>query len=231
MGIFDKLKNNKVITSEERRKRNNEYIKEMGIACLETLPLIESSSDVKIKDIDDICKRAIACLLSIQLACDIEEGNDYNESRELFSKLLNEYNVVDNLLDKEQKIFNNNYSNQDVIDVVWTYEAYWSLIWALGLIDDIKIPNDICDCKKAVTLVGDCKDYKEFKNKCKLRNIEEILDMLDLYYRYHWACVEKRIRPETPIGVLNSDVVIERRRGLEWLISKVDDWNDISLDT
>ena len=32
-------------TQEERRAKNNEYIKGMGIACLENLPVIESSSE------------------------------------------------------------------------------------------------------------------------------------------------------------------------------------------
>lgn len=55
--------------------------------------------------------------------------------------------------------------------------------------------------------------------------------MLDLYYRYHRVCVEKRIHPETAIGELNPNVVFERRRGLEWLIDDTMDWNDISLNT
>ncbi|MCI8654866.1 MAG: DUF4272 domain-containing protein [Clostridia bacterium] len=39
------------------------------------------------------------------------------------------------------------------------------------------------------------------------------------------------MKPETNIGNLNPEVVLERRRGLEWLISKEYDWNNISLDT
>lgn len=67
----------KMHTPEERRRINNDKIKSLGIACFENLPMIESSTDVKIKDIDTICKRAIASLFSIQVACDIAGGNDY----------------------------------------------------------------------------------------------------------------------------------------------------------
>lgn len=228
MGIFKKKQK---ISSEERRKKSNEKIKKLGIAYLDTLPLVEDSEQAKLRSLDDICKRAIACLLSTQLAYDISENNNYNESKELFSNLLKKYKVQDNLISKEKKLFDKRYKEQDVIDVVWTYEAYWSLVWALGLIDNIEYPKEICDCQKAITLVGDCANYEEFKSQCKLRDIEEILDMLDLHYRYHWATTEKRINPETPIGELNPDVVVERRRGLEWLISDIDDWNEISLDT
>jgi len=98
-------------------------------------------------------------------------------------------------------------------------------------VNNIDYPTDVCDCQKAIRLVGDCKNFEEFKKQCKLRDIEEILDMLDLHYRYHWATTEKRINPATPIAELNPDVVVERRRGLEWLISSEEDWNEISMDT
>lgn len=42
-------------------------------------------------------------------------------------------------------------------------------------------------------LVSTCKTYDDFKCKCKIRDIEEILDMLDLYYRYDWAVTEKEL--------------------------------------
>ena len=34
-----------------------------------------------------------------------------------------------------------------------------------------------------------------------------------------------------PIGDLNMEVVFERRRGLEWLISQENDWHEIALHT
>lgn len=53
-------------------QKNKKYIKSMGIICLDSLPTIESSSEVKLKDLDTISKLTIASLLSTQLACDIE---------------------------------------------------------------------------------------------------------------------------------------------------------------
>ena len=61
------------ISNIERRNNSNKKIKQLGIACLETLPVIEDSTQVSLKDIDTICKRAIACLISTQLAIDISE--------------------------------------------------------------------------------------------------------------------------------------------------------------
>ena len=50
-------------------------------------------------------------------------------------------------------------------------------------------------------------------------------DTLDFDYE------EKRLRHETEIKDLNPDVLMERRRGLEWLISEESNWFDISMDT
>lgn len=86
-------------------------------------------------------------------------------------------------------------------------------------------------CEKAIKLTNKRKTRKKFRAKCRLRDLDEILDMLDLHYRYHWACVEQQLHPDTNIGNLNPEVVAERRRGLEWLISEETDWDEISLDT
>ena len=215
----------------KRRDKSNEIIESLGITCFRDLPLIEGSNEVELKNIDQICKRAIASLLSIQLACDIIEGNDYYESKEYFLDLLEKFGVKDNLLYKEIKLFDGDYTMQDAVDVSWTYECYWALCWAIGLINKMGFPSDVCNSKIAISFVSICKDYNDFKRKVKLRNIEEILDMLDLYYRYHWACVEKKVNDSAEIKDLNGEVVAERRRGIEWLIKDDNDWNDIVLNT
>lgn len=234
MGFFDKFKRDKVLKPEERREKSNAKIKTMGIACNENLPMIESSNDIKLKNLDEICKRAIACLISTQLACSIAQEEDYANARTVMLNLLKQYDAENDLLQKEKVLFDGNFTKQNVIDVVWTYETYWAIIWALDLITDKEMANatETCNTERAIAvLLETSKDYEFFKSMCKLRNVEKILDMLDLFYRYHWACVEKSIRPETSIGELNPEVVMERRRGLEWLISDKKDWNEISLDT
>lgn len=222
---------NDIKAPEERREKSNKKIKSMGIVCYENLRTRENGADVKLKSVDDICKRAVASFCAIQVACDINNGN-YQESVEYFSGLLEKFGVKSCLNEKEKRLFDGSYSKQDVIDIDWEYETYWAIVWALGLIeDDISNASGTCDCNKAISLVSNAKGYEDFKSKCHMRSIEEILDMLDLYFRYHWATIEKRINPDTPIGNLNSSVVVERRRGLEWLISDKDDWYEISLDT
>ncbi len=216
--------------TEKRRDASNKKIKSLGIACFETLPLREDESEITLKSLDAICRRAIAALLSTQVACLVETG-EHEQAVAYFKPLLNKFSVSQDLNALELRLFSGMHSKQDAIDVAWEYEAYWALVWALGLIDNISDASSICDVSQAISFVSQANSFEDFLEQCQLRNKAEILDMLDLYYRYHWATTEQRIHPETSIGELNPSIVVERRRALEWLICDEQDWHQISLDT
>lgn len=233
MSIFGKIFSKKPLSPEEVKEKNNKFIKKMGVSCNDVLPCIEAACDTKLKDLDSICKRAVASLISIQFAIEIRNGKEYEEAKAFYLDLLNRFGVENELLDIEKRLFENEYEQRDIVNVIWTYECYWSLVWALGLVEtsDFKVPNEICDCGKALSLVAKSGGFDNFKNKTALRKKEEIVEMLDLYYRYHWACVEDSINRKANIAALRPEVVVERRRGLEWLVSEIADWNEISLNT
>ena len=224
---------NETEKQKNRRQKNNQILTQQGISTNDNLSCDES--DVQIRNFDEICKRAIACLITIQVACDINNGKDikseeYKENFDLINSLYKKYNVENCLNSKEKRIIKGTYSKQDAIDMDWAYESYWALCWCLSLVDDIKNGGEMCDCDKAISFVIDSNSYEDFKNKCKLRDIDEILDMKDLYYRYNWAINNKKVDSNTTIGNLDASNVIERRRGIEWVLSDIDDWYDIQLN-
>lgn len=238
MALFDKFKSNKILTPEERRAKTIEQLMKQGIAYNPHLPLLPSGDKVNLKSPEEVKKRAMACMLSIQLACSIRNGEDYSQSLSFVLGYANDWKLsIDDFLPKERTLIQNKYtqndstveiSGQNVIDVAWTYEVYWALIWALDLITDKELVNaaKICNTERAMAI-----SMLLVTVTARLRNVEKILDKLDLFYCYHWACVEQSLRPETKIGKLNHEVVMERRKGLEWLISEKKDWDEISLNT
>ncbi|MBQ8965835.1 DUF4272 domain-containing protein [Ruminococcus sp.] len=220
-------------TPAERKAENDKKIASLDITVNTHLPTVEGEDEVTLKSLDDICGRAVAALLVIQLALDCSRGG-YDESIEIISGALERYGVKGYLNAAEKQVFDNNYPEQALPAVVWEYECYWSLVWALGLIgdDELEAVAEICNCEKAINLVVSCEDMAAFREKCTLRSKSEILDKLDFFYRLHWACVENRVNSGgASIGYMNEEVVMERRRGLEWLVSEEADWFDISLDT
>lgn len=235
MALF---KRNKTLTPEERRAKTIEQLEKQGIAYNPHLPLLPSGEEVNLKSPEEVRKRALACMLSIQLACSIRNGEDYSQSLSFVLGYANDWKLsIDDFLPKERTLIQNKFtqnnstveiSGQNVIDVAWTYEVYWALIWALDLISDKELVNatEICNTERAMAI-----SMLLVTVTARLRNVERILDKLDLFYCYHWACVEQSLRPETKIGKLNHEVVMERRKGLEWLISEKKDWDEIPLNT
>ena len=113
----------------ERRQATMKKLDELGIDYLNSLPLVESSSDVTLKDIDTICKKAIATLICTQHATGIYRGEDFEENKKVFTGVLERYGCKEYLNDLEKVIFEQGYTEQNIIDVQWEYEIYWALCW------------------------------------------------------------------------------------------------------
>lgn len=213
-----------------RKDKNNDFLTKNNISINKNLTCGIDEETANLKDIDTICKKAIASLFAITISCDIR-NNKYEESKKFFTPLIKEYNVENYFNSKEKRIIDGTYTKQDEIDMDWEYETYWAICWALGLVDDITDGSKICDCEKAVSFVSETSSYEEFKNKCKLRPLSEIIDMYDLYFRYQWAINNKKIVPDTKISNLDSSNVLERFRALKWLLTTTEDWYDLQLNT
>ena len=212
-------------SAEERKQQSIALLKEQGVPYIEHLPGIETADEVRLRSAEEIARRAICCLITIQLACDLQNQQEVEDSRLFMTGLLDRFGVRLFLTEKEKAIFEGTASEQDWVNMVWKYEAYWPLIWALGLIDSLDFPDQICDCQKAT--------FDEFMKDTSLRSIEEILDAADLIFRYDWACVDARIKGEPAPAGLNSEVVYERHWGLNWLIDadQQNDWDHVSCNT
>ncbi len=215
---------------EKRKQKSISYLQDKGIPYIEGLPPLTS---IQLRSREEITKRAVALLIVIQYACDVAQEGDLKTSKEFVMELLNQFDVVESLTMQERNFLNSEEPDEkEAIQIAWQYEAQWVLLWSIGLVNTLKFPREICDCHYAIKLVSDCSSFNEFYQKTKLRNAEEILDEADLIYRLHWACVHDRINAREATAGMHESIVIERRRGLFWLINyKNEDWDCISMDT
>lgn len=207
--------------AKERRQASKQFLDKSGISFNADLKLL--TEDKLKKDLTAQCKRAIACLMSIQLACSLYEGDRDPDNIEIISKYLDMLDSSKALLDEEKNIFNGKYTSDLLAQITLTYDAYWAVLWALGIVsnDEMKSFTKPCDVTKAIQTVRECISYDEFLEKCEPRSEKEIYDMLDLVYCCQSAC---EAAGEKGIPSLNKDVIVERRRGLDWLISKEKNW-------
>ena len=220
-------------SAEQRKQESLALLRQQKIPYLESLPVIETADFVRLRSAEEISRRAISCLLTIQLACDCHQQQNVEQSKLFMTGLLDQFGVRLFLTEKEKAVFNGTATRQDLTNMIWKYEAYWVLLWALGRVSELSYPMEICDCEKAIEVVSGCATFEEFVAAAQLRSIEEILDQADLIYRYDWACTNARIHGMPMPPGLNPEIVLERHWGLNWLIDADhgNDWDHVRCDT
>ncbi len=158
----------------------------------------------------------------------IGETGDYAMVRQL----LQEWSAEPYLTPAERRFIESRTpSQQDRVQFSWRYEGVFVLNWALGFVEEIARPDHPVDVASMATMMRELGP-DEFRARASLRDGAQILDLLDLTYRYHWAAVDARINGrEAPSG-LDEGVVMERHYALNWLSRYGDqEWDDVSTDT
>jgi hypothetical protein len=118
-------------------------------------------------------------------------------------------------------------SERERIDLYWYLEAIWALAWAGRLIPELRIDQDVGD--NLASLLPDIEHGEsagDFSRTFVLRPFDEIYQMLDLYFRAHWYARDGQLNGY-PTGVFNPDIIMERRKALEWIAdTTILDWDE-----
>ena len=210
----------------ERRTKSEDFCKSKNIPIYKNPNslFVDSESNVTIRTQDEVVDRALAlCYLGLK-----SEGLE----QEQLDKMDKEFNITEKLTDDEKLYAKSNQpTEQQKTDANWRYESLHILLWALGYIDTLSYPNEMCNVGNDVKIIYELKE-KKFRQNSKLRTKKEILDQADLILRFNWACVNARVKNEQAPSGLNSNVVYERHYSLNWLIKFMNlDWDKVTTDT
>jgi Domain of unknown function (DUF4272) len=211
---------------QERRKQSEDYCKLHNIPVYSNpnSMFVDPEDKVTIRTKDEIVDRAIA----------------------LFYLGLKSEGLEQIHLDKMDKIFNisskftpnektyataKQPTDQQTTDANWRYESLHVMLWALGFIDSLKYPDQMCTVAEDVKIIHDLTEA-QFRKKAKLRSKQEILSQADLILRLNWACVNAQVKGEQAPSKLDKSVVYERHYSLNWLIRSLnEDWDNVSTNT
>lgn len=212
----------------ERKLRFDQQIAAKGIPVASGLPPIVGADEVVLRRPSDVVHRACSLLACAIRAESLNSGDPLPTDH--FRDQLPEAFVA--LSPREQAFLSSDApEHQDVINHAWRYECVWVLEWALGLVDALPFPTEICDVPRtARTLVE--ADRTALVNAATLRSAEEILDAVDLHFRLHWGVREARRNGQPAPGDLEPGVLAERHHALNWLVRFQDaDWDDVDTPT
>jgi hypothetical protein len=210
--------------AEERKNRSEDILNKFSVPINKYLPFIEDESEALVRTKEQIAVRAL-CLLVVAVKA---EGLEQN----VVESIIEKYALKKYLTPKENSFIQDiTPSQHDKTQLIWRYEAAWTLLWALGYVEELSQPTQICDVPTAITFMQE-RTKDEFLKDAKLKSISNILNEADLIYRYHWVVVDARVNGLSIPSNINSSVVLERHYALNWLIGYMEQkWDDISTDT
>lgn len=119
----------------------------------------------------------------------------------------------------------------DVVKFRPRVEALSALGWALSMTPACDVFQKVSPSlvSKFPDLLRD-EDTKRFRAVSHLRAEADLIAALDLLYCGHWALRQADLSGKRLPKLRPLDVVAERRRGLEWVLT-MEDWEELSLDT
>ena len=213
--------------------KNN--LKERNLKFPKNMELFDDETDVR--DVNSIAQRAIISAIMAKCAFDLYEAENQEEIKQNCLQILEKFNVREHLFASELDVLNKDFDEPLCDTIGWRYEAANALLWSIGLVDDIVSadwPEDAeFELNKVFNLVTTYNTFDDFIAACNLKQEYELQDAFQLYWYYHWNIRDGQIFGNIPESI-SYDVVMERRRALEWLLYSAEsddgDW-EFGMDT
>ncbi|NHF61616.1 DUF4272 domain-containing protein [Flavobacteriaceae bacterium TP-CH-4] len=211
------------IKPEKIKDRNTKQLRSNGIEVIEHLPHLDNP---EFREPKEIARRIMVLNALFQL--------HLQAPRDIIKKWLEENGLMNYLNEEELEYLETEYSElpeQTQIDIYWFVEAIWTFAWIGGLHNNLTLNTGVED--SLATLIPNIaknEPAKKFISEFKLRNQVEIFEMLDKFYRAHWFARNNKLTGKQSDKV-DLDIIMERRKALEYTVYKEFDWNEISLDT
>lgn len=212
----------------ERKQRFDTQIAARGIPVAPGLPPIVSALEVVPRSAADVLHRACSLLVCAIRAESLASG-DPIPAQDLKTRVPEAFVA---LAPSEQAFLDDEAPEQQaVVNHAWRYECVWLLEWALGLVDALPFPAEICDVPRTASTLIDA-DRSALLQSAALRPAEALLDAADHHFRLHWAVREARRQGSTAPEGLEPGVIAERHYALNWLLRFQNaDWDDVDTPT
>jgi hypothetical protein len=201
------------------REQSIHTAKQLAVDVSSTLPLLDAGLEMRSAD------EAVSRILAINAVAATAYGFD----KAKVTTWLNQEALTDSLSGQEKHFVFEGVGQPDRFKA--QVESMWALAWAMGITNELNFAKD-CD-NRFVTMLPNLKQSQssaDFREKANPRPLEQVVAACDLAYCLHWTIRQAELSGKQPPANLKPYVVVERRRALEWLLSK-DAWDEISLDT
>ncbi len=186
---------------------------------LEYFKSTETFDNIHLRDKEAVIKKAIATLITIQVACDFDKGKSaFEESKTFMLTLLEKYDVKEYLSKREEAIFYNKIESIEAKLMIQSYEAVNVLFWYLDIVKKLELPNEECDFDYLITALASCEDYNMFYKHTTVRPLKMVYFNFELTNRFKLA-LKNDVTTKT-----RRMIVRERIKAFRWLLNIDKSW-------
>ena len=208
-----------------RKQATERLLRGLGIPINPWLPLIVEEPDAQLQPAKEVASRAVILHIVSAAAQD-----DY---RPIGVDVLRSTGLWDRVSPNEQAFLSMERPSEGAkTTAAWCAESAWTLLWAIGKIQDLSPPNahfNVALLEQAAPARRE--DIHRFCTEATLRPLNEILDETDKIYRIHWAVRDSQLNGGKLPGHCSPSVVRERHRALNWVTRYHDEWDEVTTDT
>ena len=207
---------------QQAKKESEGKVLALGGRICDWLPVLET---VAVRTATEVRGRmsVLNALINISFKAPVEIIRDWIGAQDLRAFLSAEETQLLAKEDDELK-------EQELINLRWSLESLWAMMWATRMVQELPA-TEWCGDNMASLLpnleAGD--DNTKLARVASVRPAEELYQMLDYYYRLHWYCVDERLHQREPL--VPESLVYERRKALEWIFNRSQDWDAIEMGT
>jgi hypothetical protein len=196
----------------ERKTRSINYMKSLGIRADADLPLVNFDHLINLRSRKVISNRVFTLYYFYLFA------NKEILSHEIIH-IFERHSVFFQLTEKERDLIWNG-TRVEKVNYIWSVERLWALLWVLGKVDSIENPNLLCNPTQLDSIfrnpTGILKP-ENLREQTRMRTLDEILDLTDLYLRLNWYCIDSQLK-NNGCRIIDSRVVYERLYALQWVL-------------
>jgi hypothetical protein len=206
---------------EKVRKESWKEAARLGYPANQHLPLLDEPKQVRAQL--EVENRLLALYAVVACA--------YGFSKNRARAWVESEGVGGSLTNNELIFIRSESSISDDSGIKWRVEGLWALAWALSCHDNLDFSDSCSD--DFVFIFPDLKrgePASRFREKLTIRSLIDITQKCDTAYCLHWGAREMALRGRVIYRSVPINVLVERRRALEWIISD-EMWDNISLDT
>jgi hypothetical protein len=209
--------------AEQRRTRSQARLTAEWVPIDEDVPLVPAAGEVAPRSHEATLARAMA-LVVVAVKAD-------GMPREQAVEVLASKGLLTVLTPPEQDaIAADEIDERQRVQLVWRYEAAWTLLWVAGVVDELGPANKLCDLEQMVTVIRD-ESIEDLKSRATMRTVDELLDTFDLVTCYRHAVGRTLEERTAPPPACHPDVVAERFGAMDWLLIHTEaGWGEDTAD-